>query len=63
MQVLLRWGLQQDCAVIPKSVQEEHIKQYSEDALLSWELTDEQMESLHALQDGHKYCWDPAPVR
>jgi len=62
-QVLLRWGLQQGCAVIPKTVHESYIGQYSEEALLSWQLSDADMEELNALEDGHKYCWNPGPIR
>ena len=63
MQVLLRWGLQQGCAVIPKTTHEEYLRQYTEAKLLSWRLSAEQMQALEALNDGHKYCWNPAPVR
>jgi diketogulonate reductase-like aldo/keto reductase len=48
---------------IPKTVSEEHLRQYGNDALLSWSLTDEAMEALDELEDGHKYCWNPAPIR
>lgn len=37
--------------------------QYSEEALLSWQLSDTDMEGLNALEDGHKYCWNPGPIR
>ena len=62
-QVLLRWGLQQGCAVIPKTVHDSYVEQYSEEALLSWQLSDDDMEELNVLEDGHKYCWNPAPIR
>ncbi|EIE24217.1 Aldo/keto reductase [Coccomyxa subellipsoidea C-169] len=62
-QVLLRWGLQQGCAVIPKTVHEKYVEQYSEEALLSWQLSDDDMELLNVLEDGHKYCWNPAPIQ
>ena len=65
MQVLLRWGLQQGCAVIPKTTHEEYLRQYTEAELLSssWRLNLKQMQALNTLSDGHKYCWNPAPVR
>ena len=63
MQVLLRWGLQQGCAVIPKTTHEGHLSQYTEAELLCWSLSTKQMQALDALNDGHKYSWNPAPVQ
>ncbi|KAK9817953.1 hypothetical protein WJX72_004827 [[Myrmecia] bisecta] len=61
-QVLLRWGLQQGCAVLPKSVHQDYIAEFSEGKLLTWSLTDADMAELAALEDkGGKYCWDPNP--
>lgn len=62
MQVLLRWGLQQGCAVIPKSVHPERIQQASPQQLLSWELSQDDMEALNRLEDGTKYCWDASHI-
>ena len=28
-----------------------------------WGLSVEQMRALDALEDGHKYCWDPSGIR
>ncbi|KAL0025754.1 hypothetical protein WJX77_009082 [Trebouxia sp. C0004] len=61
-QVLLRWGLQQGCAVIPKSSNKQHIDEASPNNLLSWELNQQQMQALDSMEDGHKYCWDPSTV-
>lgn len=61
-QVLLRWGLQQGCAVIPKSVSPERIQQASPDQLLSWELSADDMAALDALEDGTKFCWDASKI-
>ncbi|KAL0033110.1 hypothetical protein WJX79_004056 [Trebouxia sp. C0005] len=61
-QVLLRWGLQQGCAVIPKSLNKQHIDEASPSKLLSWELNQQQMQALDSMEDGHKYCWDPSTV-
>ncbi|KAL3136995.1 hypothetical protein ABBQ32_006590 [Trebouxia sp. C0010 RCD-2024] len=61
-QVLLRWGLQQGCAVIPKSLNPVHIAEASPQELLSWELNQQQMKTLDDMSDGHKYCWDPTNV-
>lgn len=62
LQVLLRWALQHGAAVIPKSVHEQYIQQYSPQQLLSWRLSAADMAALDALEDGHKYCWDAAGI-
>ena len=62
MQVLLRWGLQHGCAVIPKSVHADRIQQCSPQQLLTWQLPDQAMARLDALEDGHKYCWDASRI-
>ncbi|KAF8067170.1 hypothetical protein HT031_002217 [Scenedesmus sp. PABB004] len=61
-QVLLRWGLQQGCAVIPKSVRPDRIEQASPAALTGWALSPADMDELDAMQDGHKFCWDAAGI-
>ena len=62
VQVLLRWGIQSGCAVIPKSVHPGYIQQYAPDELLTWQLSAAHMVALDALEDGHKYCWDASGV-
>lgn len=62
MQVLLRWALQQRCAVIPKSLDQVHIADASPHKLLDWELNEKQMQMLDDMNDEHKYCWDPKNV-
>ncbi|MEW5301826.1 MAG: hypothetical protein WDW36_004661 [Sanguina aurantia] len=61
-QVLLRWGLEEGCAVIPKSVNLQHLQQFTPDALLSWQLEARHKAALDALEDDHKFCWDPKDV-
>eukprot|EP01023_Acetabularia_acetabulum_P006220 TRINITY_DN125_c0_g1_i1.p1 TRINITY_DN125_c0_g1~~TRINITY_DN125_c0_g1_i1.p1 ORF type:complete len:296 (-),score=44.07 TRINITY_DN125_c0_g1_i1:453-1340(-) len=61
-QVLLRWGLQKGCAVIPKSVNEYRIAQFVEEELLDWELTSDQEQMLDKLDDDYKYCWNPSTI-
>ncbi|KAG2497704.1 hypothetical protein HYH03_004441 [Edaphochlamys debaryana] len=63
-QALLRWGLQEGLAVIPKSSRPDRIAQAAPEALLGgdWGLTEEQMYALAALEDGHKFAWDPAGI-
>lgn len=65
LQVLLRWGLEQGCAVIPKSVRPERVAEASEAALLSWQLPDQArraLDELAAKEGGQKYCWDPQDI-
>lgn len=64
-QVLLRWGLLQGMAVIPKSIRPERIASYSEDQLLSgWTKEEDELilSRLAILEDGHKYCWDSSLI-
>jgi diketogulonate reductase-like aldo/keto reductase len=56
VQVLLRWGLQ------PKSVHSSRIQQASPAQLLGWQLSQEDMSALNALEDGTKYCWDASDI-
>ena len=62
-QVLLRWALQSGMAVIPKSNKPERIQQFAEPALLGWALDEAAMAALSTqLDDGQKFCWDPADI-
>jgi diketogulonate reductase-like aldo/keto reductase len=61
-QALLRWGLQQGCAVIPKSITPAYITASAPAALQGWELGPAAMAALGGLEDGHKYCWDPSGI-
>jgi len=62
-QVLVRWGIQAGCCVIPKSVQPDRIQQYAEGELLAWHLAEDSLRQLDALgTKPQKYCWDSADV-
>ncbi|KAK9806495.1 hypothetical protein WJX73_003530 [Symbiochloris irregularis] len=61
-QVLLRWGLQSGCCVIPKSVHRERIQGATWQALSEWQLSPSQMKALNAMEAGQKFCWDPSTV-
>jgi diketogulonate reductase-like aldo/keto reductase len=60
--VLLRWGLQHGCAVIPKSVHPRYIEQASPGALLCWQLSAADVAALDGMQDGTKFCWDASNI-
>lgn len=54
-QVILRWNLQRGVAVIPGSSNPEHIRENLD--LFGFELTDEEMAQIAALERGEKHDW------
>jgi diketogulonate reductase-like aldo/keto reductase len=56
-QVLLRWGLQHELIVLPKSVHAERISENA--ALFDFELGPAEMKTLDALEEGFVTGWDP----
>lgn len=56
-QVLLRWGLQHDLVVIPKSVQPERIRENAD--VYGFSLDAQDMKALDALDEGYRTSWDP----
>ncbi len=54
-QVILRWDLQRGIVVIPGSSNPEHIKENLD--LFGFELTDEEMDAINALDRGEKHDW------
>ncbi len=59
-QIMLRWAVQHEVAVIPKS---KHADRIAENAdVFSFELTSEEMAILDRLHDGFRCCWDPTSV-
>jgi diketogulonate reductase-like aldo/keto reductase len=59
-QVMIRWALQHDTVVIPKSVRRERLAENLD--VLGFELSSEDMASLDALDEGYRTCWDPSEV-
>ena len=59
-QVLLRWAVQQGVPVIPKSSHPARVQENME--LFDFSLDAAAMQQLTALDDRHKYCWDPSEV-
>jgi len=56
-QVLIRWGLQHDVALIPKSARPEHIRENAE--VFDFELSNEEMARLDGLDESLRTSWDP----
>lgn len=56
-QVLLRWGLQRDLVILPKSVRRARIAENLQ--LFDFELGDEPLRALDALEEGLVTGWDP----
>ena len=54
-QVLLRWAVQQDLSVIPKSTNAAHIKENL--AIDTFRLTDAQMKAINALEENTRLTW------
>lgn len=54
-QVILRWNLQRGIVVIPGSSNPDHIKENLD--IFGFELTDEEMERIRALDRNEKYDW------
>ena len=59
-QVLLRWAIQHDVVVIPKSVHADRIAENAQ--IFDFELTGEEMSALDGLHDGFRSSWNPTAV-
>lgn len=57
-QILIRWGLQHDIVIIPKSTNPVRIKENAR--VFDFDLDAEDMERLDALDEGFRTCWDPS---
>jgi len=57
-QVMIRWALQRGHTVIPKSVSPERIKENAN--VFDFNLNNEQMKILDGLEEGLRFCPDPA---
>lgn len=55
VQIILRWNLQKGVVVIPGSSNPDHIQENTE--LFDFELTEEEMERINALNRGEKHDW------
>ncbi len=59
-QVLIRWSLQHDLVVLPKSITKERIKQNSD--VFNFLISQEDMEKLNNFNENFRTCWDPTKV-
>jgi diketogulonate reductase-like aldo/keto reductase len=56
-QILIRWGLQHDFVVIPKSARRARI--FEDADVFDFELSDEDMRLLDGFDENLRTCWDP----
>ncbi|XP_005089972.1 glyoxal reductase [Aplysia californica] len=59
-QILLRWAVQQDIGVLPKSTNPAHIVENMD--IFSFSLSTEQLQALSNLDQQMHYCWDPVHI-
>lgn len=59
-QVLLRWAVQQNIGVLPKSSSPDRIR--SNAAIFDFTLSQDDMAKLSGLDCGQRFCWDPSHV-
>lgn len=62
-QVLLKWALQHDFYIIPKSAHRERVKENMQ--LEKFSLSKQQMSAIDEIhqKEGKKFCWDPSIVK
>jgi diketogulonate reductase-like aldo/keto reductase len=59
-QILLRWAIQQEVIVIPKS---KHVDRIAENAkIFDFVLTNDEISALDSLSDGFRSSWNPTWV-
>lgn len=59
-QLLLRWGLQHDCLLIPKTSKVENLRPNMD--IFGFELDDDDMKRLDAINKDKHFCWDPRDI-
>jgi diketogulonate reductase-like aldo/keto reductase len=59
-QVLLRWGIQHELVVIPKSVHAERIRENAD--VFGFSLDADDLAALDGLDEGYRTSWDPTAV-
>lgn len=58
-QILLRWGLQKGCVILPKSNSVDRVR---ENADLDFEISSEDMLDLDRFHSNRRTCWDPNTI-
>lgn len=59
-QILLRWGLQHDCLLIPKTSKVENLKPNLD--IMDFKLDEDDMEKLNSLNQDKHFCWNPTNI-
>jgi len=59
-QVLLRWSIQNNVAIIPKAAKKEHIRNNKE--LFSFSINNVNQEKLNRLHSNLRVTWDPTNI-
>ncbi len=59
-QILIRWSLQHDLVVLPKSKTSERIKENAD--VFNFEISPEDMEKMNNFNENFRTCWDPTSV-
>lgn len=59
-QVLLRWGLQHDCSLIPKTSKVANLKPNLE--IFDFQLDNDDMNKLNGLDQNKHFCWNPSDI-
>ncbi len=56
-QIVLRWALQKDIAIIPKSIRKERIIENSQ--IFDFKISDADLTTLDSMNENYRTCWDP----
>ena len=59
-QIMIRWALQYDTVVLPKSARPERIKENAD--VFDFEISDEDMEYMKSFDEGFRIAWDPSDL-
>jgi diketogulonate reductase-like aldo/keto reductase len=59
-QVMLRWCIQKDTVILPKTTHEARLKENME--VFDFELDADDMKKLIKLDSNYRICWDPTDV-
>ncbi len=59
-QILIRWALQHDIVVIPKSANKDRI--YENSDVFDFNISDDDIRTLDSLKENYRVCWNPTNV-